>query len=57
MADLTNGEVEKRERALCEKDGGNPNLRIREYGQSSWDHWLWEEYCDEVRASQNPSAK
>lgn len=43
-------EVEKLAREICEAHGRNPNVRQREYGQSSYDFWTWELYTEAARA-------
>ena len=43
-------EVEAMARTICKEKGRNPDLRQREYGQSSYDFWTWELFIDEAKA-------
>ncbi len=36
-------------REICKLRGQNPDIRIREWGQSSYDYWAWELFTDEAR--------
>ena len=33
---------------ICRLRGENPYTRRREFGQSSWDYWAWEDYRAEA---------
>jgi hypothetical protein len=49
MTPMTDADrIEAEARRLCEECGDNPNIRIREYGQSSWDYWAWELYREQA---------
>ena len=40
--------VEGVAKEICRLRGQNPYIRMREYGQSSWDYWAWELYRSEA---------